>query len=182
MGLITRDAHARRCWVLLAVGVRQPRSTACGWGGAALERTDRRRRAAGRRRRRRRRCASRRPYAQAASGADEAALRRIARCRATPRSGQAARYNSANLLLRQAIVLRAAIAARHRRSRWSSWPRSIYRDVLRRDPQALGRALQPRARAAPLPDPDEAEAEPADPQRNAERAATTMRGYSPGLP
>ena len=33
-----------------------------------------------------------------------------------------------------------------------------------------------------LADPDEQEAEPAGPQRNAERAATTMRGYSPGLP
>ena len=33
-----------------------------------------------------------------------------------------------------------------------------------------------------LPDPDDADDEPPDLKRNAERAATTMRGYSPGMP
>ena len=31
-------------------------------------------------------------------------------------------------------------------------------------------------------DPDEADDEPPESRRSAERAATTMRGYSPGLP
>ena len=33
-----------------------------------------------------------------------------------------------------------------------------------------------------VPDPDEADEAPPELNRNAERAATTMRGYSPGLP
>jgi mxaK protein len=33
-----------------------------------------------------------------------------------------------------------------------------------------------------VPDPEESDVPVAGPQRSAERAATTMRGYSPGLP
>ena len=33
-----------------------------------------------------------------------------------------------------------------------------------------------------VPDPDPADGDPAEPPKSAERAATTMRGYSPGLP
>ena len=46
-------------------------------------------------------------FAHAASGADDAALQRYRSLQDDSALGQAARYNSANLLLRQAVVVRA---------------------------------------------------------------------------
>jgi hypothetical protein len=51
-------------------------------------------------------CASHRPTRHAASGAGETALNRYAALYADDTLGGAARYNSANLLLRQRIELR----------------------------------------------------------------------------
>ncbi len=119
--------------------------------------------------------------APAASGAREAALNQYRALQGDPRLGAAARFNSANLLVRQAIEVRAtsqpgqAIAL-------LELAKEYYRDVLREDPAQwdarynLGRAQRL------LPDPDEAEAAPVGQERNRERAVTTMRGYSPGLP
>jgi len=120
-------------------------------------------------------------YAQAASGADEAALHRYRSLQGDSPLGQAARYNSANLLLRQALVVRAGTQP------GTAIPlielaKEFYRDVLRVDPQHWEARYNLERAQRLLADPDEVEAEPAGPQRNAERAATTMRGYSPGLP
>ena len=116
-----------------------------------------------------------------AEGAEEAAHQGYRSLQDNSTLGQAARYNSANLLLRQATVLRAgpqpgtSIAP-------IELAKEIYRDVLRTDPQHWAARYNLERAQRLLPDPDELEAEPLTSQRNAERAATTMRGYSPGLP
>ena len=121
-------------------------------------------------------------YALAADGAHGPALNRYRTLQAHAQLGQAAHYNSANLLLRQALVVRAgtqpgqAIAL-------IELAKELYRDVLRADPQHWDARYNLDRAQRLLPDPDEAlEAAPPDTNRNAERAATTMRGYSPGLP
>ena len=121
-------------------------------------------------------------HALAASGADQPALNRYRALQAHGPLGQAAAYNSANLLLRQALVVRAgtqpgqAIAL-------IELAKELYRDVLRADPQHWDARYNLDRAQRLLPDPDEApEAAPPAVNRNAERAATTMRGYSPGLP
>ncbi len=121
-------------------------------------------------------------HALAASGADQPALNRYRALQTHGPLGQAAAYNSANLLLRQALVVRAgtqpgqAIAL-------IELAKELYRDVLRADPQHWDARYNLDRAQRLLPDPDEApEAAPPAINRNAERAATTMRGYSPGLP
>jgi mxaK protein len=120
-------------------------------------------------------------YAQAASGADEVALNRYGSLQDDTPLGQAARYNSANLLMRQAAVVRAgtqpgnAIAL-------IELAKEIYREVLRNDPEHWDARYNLERAQRLLADPDDLEVERTGPQRNAERAATTMRGYSPGLP
>ena len=121
-------------------------------------------------------------YALAADGAHGPALNRYRTLQAHAQLGQAAHYNSANLLMRQALVVRAgtqpgqAIAL-------IELAKELYRDVLRADPQHWDARYNLDRAQRLLPDPDEAlEAAPPDTNRNAERAATTMRGYSPGLP
>ena len=54
--------------------------------------------------------------------------------------------------------------------------------MLRRDPDHWDARYNLERAQRLLPDPERREPEPAGPQRDAERAATTMRGYSPGLP
>jgi mxaK protein len=119
--------------------------------------------------------------AQVASGADEAALHRYRSLQDDSPVGQAARYNSANLLMRQAMVVRAgpepgtSIAL-------VELAKEIYREVLRIDPQHWDARYNLERAQRALADPDELDADTPEPRRNAERAATTMRGYSPGLP
>lgn len=120
-------------------------------------------------------------YAQAASGADEAALNRYGSLQGDSPLGQAARYNSANLLMRQAAVVRAG-AQPGNAIALIELAKEIYREVLRTDPEHWDARYNLERAQRLLPDPDDQEAEPAAPRRNAERAATTMRGYSPGLP
>ncbi|MEP6875503.1 MAG: MxaK protein [Burkholderiales bacterium] len=118
---------------------------------------------------------------QAASGARDAALNRYRALQADPRLGAAARYNSANLLVRQAIEVRAstqpgqAIAL-------LELAKEYYRDVIRDDPAQWDARYNLERAQRLLPDPDDEEAGPIGPASNRERAATTMRGYSPGLP
>ena len=121
-------------------------------------------------------------HAAAASGAHDTALQRYRPLQGDSKLGQAARYNSANLLLRQALVVRAgnqpgqAIAL-------IELAKEMYRDVLRDEPQHWEARYNLERAQRLLPDPDEAlDAAPPETQRDAERAATTMRGYSPGLP
>jgi len=119
--------------------------------------------------------------AQAASGAEDAALREYGTLQDDAELGRAARYNAANLMLRQAIVLRdrqqpgQALAL-------VELAKEHYREVLRRDPEHWAARYNLERAQRLVPDPDETDEEPAGPRRNAERAATTMRGFSPGLP
>lgn len=119
--------------------------------------------------------------AQAASGARDAALNRYRALQTDPRVGPAARYNSANLLMQQAVQVRAstqpgqAIAL-------IELAKEYYRDVLRDNPAQWDARYNLERAQRLLPDPEEEEPAPPDQTRNRERAVTTMRGYSPGLP
>ncbi|MEZ0203330.1 hypothetical protein [Ideonella sp.] len=118
---------------------------------------------------------------QAASGARDAALNRYRALQPDPRVGAAARYNSANLLVRQAIEVRAstqpgqAIAL-------LELAKEYYREVLRDDPAQWDARYNLERTQRLLPDPDDDEPGPLGQERNRERAVTTMRGHSPGLP
>ena len=120
-------------------------------------------------------------WALAESGRADAALNRYRALQADTPLGQAARFNAANLLLRQAIELRAgeqpgqSIAL-------IELAKETLRDVLRVEPDHWGARynLERAQRLLPDPEPGEDMAGAAPEQR--ERAATTMRGFSPGLP
>lgn len=85
-------------------------------------------------------------------------------------------------MLRQALVVRAGMQPGQAIA-LIELAKELYRDVLRADPQHWDSRYNLDRGQRLLPDPDEAlEAAPPDINRNAERAATTMRGYSPGLP
>lgn len=95
--------------------------------------------------------------------------------------GQAARYNAANQLLLQALVLK------NTPSPGQALPlielaKSGYREVLRTDPGQWDARYNLERAQRLQPDPDDVELTPADPPKDAERAATTMRGVSRGLP
>jgi mxaK protein len=119
--------------------------------------------------------------AGAASGAREAALNRYRALQGDAGLGAAARYNSANLLVRQAIEVRAS-AQPGQAIALLELAKEYYRDVLRDDPAQWDARYNLERTQRLLPDPDEEEAEPPGPASKRERAATTMRGYSPGLP
>lgn len=123
-----------------------------------------------------------RAHATAASGAHDLALQRYRPLQGDSALGQAARYNSANLLLRQALVVRAG-AQPGQAIALIELAKEMYRDVLRDEPQHWAARYNLERAQRLLPDPDEAlDAAPPETKRDAERAATTMRGYSPGLP
>lgn len=119
-------------------------------------------------------------HALAASGADAAALTHYGTLLGDSSLGQAARYNSANLLMRQAMALRdsdqpgQALAL-------IELAKEHYRDVLRREPGHWNARYNLERAQRLVPDPEESDVA-APSNRRAERAATTMRGFSPGLP
>ena len=132
-------------------------------------------------------------HAHAASGAqsglpagganrdEEAALNRYRTLQGDSALGQAARFNSANLLLRQALRLQAA------EQRGAAVPlvelaKETYREVLRNDPQHWPARYNLERAQRLLPDPEDGDNGLAELPQQAERSATTMRGYSPGLP
>ena len=121
-------------------------------------------------------------HAQAASGAHEAAQARYGALQeeAGP-LGRAARYNAANLLLRQALELRAA-AHPGQALALIELAKEHYRELLRRDPEDWDARYNLERAQRLQPDPDAEEETLPDNRRDAERAATTMRGHSPGLP
>ena len=119
--------------------------------------------------------------AQAASGAGETALNRYRALQSDARLGPAARFNSANLLVRQAIEVRAS-AQPGQAIALLELAKEYYRDVLSDDPAQWDARYNLERAQRLLPDPDEDEAGPVGQERNRERAATTMRGYAPGLP
>jgi mxaK protein len=120
-------------------------------------------------------------HARAASGAGEAALNRYAALHADDAIGRAARYNSANLLLRQAIELRASTEPGQALA-LIELAKENYRQILRSNPDDWDARYNLERAQRLVPEPEPSDEEPPDLQRNAERAATTMRAYSPGLP
>lgn len=122
-----------------------------------------------------------RAHARAASEPGEAALNAYRALHDDARLGRAARFNSANLLVRQAIHVREG-AQPGQAIALLELAKEIYRDVLREDPAAWDARYNLERAQRLLPDPEESDNEPPDAARNRERAATTMRGYSPGLP
>lgn len=125
-------------------------------------------------------------YALAAKGDEQRALtfyRQVA-ASATEDIGEAALYNSGNLYLRQTLALRAggAEGAETQAMPLLELAKQSYRDLLRRNPAHwdakynLERAL----RLAPETGDADATALPPPPAR--ERAVTTMRGFTLGLP
>ena len=119
--------------------------------------------------------------ALAASGAGEAALNRYGALHADTPIGQAARFNGANLLMRQAIVMRAG-AQPGQALAMIELAKESYREVLRHDSSDWAARYNLERAQRLVPDPEEVDEEPPEVRRSAERAATTMRGYSPGLP
>lgn len=119
--------------------------------------------------------------ALAARGEAEAALRAYRSLQTDPVVGPAARYNSANLLMRQATLLQGGPEA-GRAIALVELAKESYAEVLRAEPHQWNARYNLERAQRLLPDPELAETEPLAPQPDAERAATTMRGYSPGLP
>jgi mxaK protein len=120
-------------------------------------------------------------HALAATGDAEAALNSYRALHADPTVGQAARFNSANLLLRQALELRAG------EQPGQALPlielaKEQYRELLRRDPQHWDARYNLERAQRLLPDPPEADQEPATAPQQRERSATTMRAQTLGLP
>jgi len=120
-------------------------------------------------------------HAHAASGASETALNRYAALYADDALGGAARYNSANLLLRQAIELQASPQPGQALA-LIELAKENYRQVLRRDPGAWDARYNLERAQRLVPEPEQIDDAPPELNRNAERAATTMRAYAPGLP
>ena len=117
----------------------------------------------------------------AAAGEHEAALARYRSLVDDPRLGLAARYNSSNVLMQQALRLRESP------SPGQAVPvielaKESYRQVLRLDPSHWPARYNYERAQRLLPDPEHEDSEAAGPPENAERAATTMRGVSQGLP
>ncbi len=119
--------------------------------------------------------------AQAASGAVDAAINRYGAIAGTSALGRAARYNGANLLLRQALELHANQRAGQALA-LVELAKEGYREVLRHDADDWAARYNLERAQRLLPDPEEGEDVGTEAPRAAERSATTMRGYSPGLP
>lgn len=120
-------------------------------------------------------------HALAAQGHSDAALRRYAPLLADPLLGQPARFNTANLLLRQGQALQQGTQAGQALA-LIELAKEHYRSLLRTDP-AFWPARYNLERAQRLvADPDGLDEPPAAPAAPAERSATTTRAYSPGLP
>jgi len=117
----------------------------------------------------------------AASAASNAALNAYRGLMADPAVGLAARFNSANLLLRQAIEVRAGPQPAQALP-LVELAKEQYRELLRRDPQHWGARYNLERAQRLQPDPDDAAFEPAAEPRERERAPTTMRAQTLGLP
>ncbi len=115
----------------------------------------------------------------------EPALARYRALYRDPALASAARYNSANLLLRQALVLRDANADPANAGQalpLIELAKQGYREVLRANPEQWdARYNYERAQRA-QPDPDDIDAPIGEPRAQAERSPTTTRGVGGGLP
>ncbi|MDE2370431.1 MAG: MxaK protein [Burkholderiales bacterium] len=123
-------------------------------------------------------------WALAASGASDAALNRYGSLQADARLGAAARYNTANLLMAQALRLREEGHAEQAGQALAlvELAKENYRELLRADPGNWNARynLERAQRIAPEADADDAM--PPDLQRGAEHSATSMRGMTLGQP
>lgn len=119
--------------------------------------------------------------ALARKGDREGALKLYRALQADTPLGQRARFNSANLLLQQALEVQAGNQP-GQAIPLIELAKEIYREVLRNDPSEWDARYNLERAQRALPDPDENDAPPPDAAHAAERAATTMRGVSPGLP
>jgi mxaK protein len=120
-------------------------------------------------------------YAHAASGAADAALNGYRALQYDPALGAAARFNSANLLLRQAIEQRAGPQPGQALP-LIELAKEQYRELLRREPQHWDARYNLERAQRLLPDPQDEDLEPTAAPRERERSATTMRAQSLGLP
>ncbi len=120
-------------------------------------------------------------HALAAHGHSDAALQAYGRLAADPALGPAARFNAANLLLGQGQVLRAG-AQPGQALALIELAKEGYRELLRADPAHWPARYNLERAQRLVPDPESTDDEPVALPRDAERAATTMRGDSPGLP
>lgn len=124
------------------------------------------------------------PAGGASSTETEAALRAWRRLHEDPQLGAAARFNAANLLLRQA---QAVLAGSDANRVGVALPlielaKEQYRALLRENP-GLWAARYNLERAQRLqPDPEEGEESAPSAPSQSERAPTTMRGQALGLP
>jgi mxaK protein len=120
-------------------------------------------------------------YALAGRGDDQSALNHYRELHDDAHLGLAARYNSANIFMRQAMVLQAS-ATPGQAIPLVELAKENYREVLRADPGFWDARYNFERAQRLLPDPEDNEPATSETPRGAERAATTMRGYSPGLP
>lgn len=122
----------------------------------------------------------------AASGSLEPALARYRSLTGDAGLANAARYNSANLLMRQALVLRAqsarSAAAIGQAIALIELAKQGYREVLRSDPQHWDARYNLERAQRLQPDPEDSDPSIAEPRNDAERAATKSRGIETGLP
>jgi mxaK protein len=117
----------------------------------------------------------------AAADKMEPALARYRALYGHPRLSGAARYNSANLLMRQALVLRDGEAPGQALP-LIELAKQGYREVLRADPELWDARYNFERAQRAQPDPDEADAPIGEPRAQAERSPTTTRGVGGGLP
>lgn len=98
-----------------------------------------------------------------------------------PALANAARYNNANLLMRQAERLREAEGAGQAVA-LIELAKQGYRDVLRADPGHWDARYNHERAQRLQPDPEDETAAIGGPRNDAERAAITIRGVPQGLP
>jgi len=117
----------------------------------------------------------------AAGGQMEQALVRYRLLYGDRQFGTLARYNSGNLLLRQALDLRTSEHPGQALPLLELAKQS-YRQVLRADPQHWDARYNFERAQRAQPDPDEMDAPIGEPRNQTERSPTTTRGVGGGMP
>lgn len=106
-------------------------------------------------------------------------LYKLAEGKGSPRVAQGARYNSANLYFREALALRETTGVREA-SPMAELAKESYRKVLREEPRHWDAKYNFERVLRAFP--DWGAASDVLPPQDAERAITTMKGYTLGLP
>ena len=122
-----------------------------------------------------------RAHAEAATGKDAAALNHYRALHADTALGRSARFNGANMLVRQALAARTT-AQPGQAVALLELAKEGYREVLRQQPQHWDARYNLERAQRLLPDPEDAEEQATAASRERERAPTTMRSQSLGLP